>query len=102
MPDKTENDKFKAIVNNRSSSTYFPSFKAAEMVGISGRALSKITSSFMVIKSDGSKTNLGLSIKFEAKSLKVIEYSRKGKEDRHWEFSQKAIDLIRDYKVRER
>lgn len=67
------------------------------MVGISGRALSKITSSFMVITSDNQKTNLGLSLKFEAKALKVIDYSRK--EGRHWEFSEKAIDLIREYKV---
>lgn len=67
------------------------------MVGISGRALSKITSSFMVITSDNQKTNLGLSLKFEAKALKVIDYSRK--EGRHWEFSQKAVDLIKEYKV---
>jgi 5'-3' exoribonuclease 1 len=69
------------------------------MVGMSGRALSKITSSFLVITSDGQKTNLGLSLKFEAKALKVIDYSRK--EQRHWEFSEKAIDLIREYKVKD-
>jgi hypothetical protein len=67
------------------------------MVRLSGRALSKITSSFMVITSDGQKNNLGLSLKFEAKGLKVIDYSRK--DGRHWEFSQKAVQLIRDYKV---
>ena len=67
------------------------------MVGISGRALGKITSSFMVLTSDEQKTNLGLSIKFEAKALKVIDYSRK--EGRTWEYSEKAIQLIRDYKV---
>jgi GH18 family chitinase len=95
--DKAENEKFSAIVNSRKSGRYFPSFKAADMVGISGRALSKITSSFMVITSDNQKTNLGLSLKFEAKALKVIDYSRK--EGRHWEFSEKAVDLIREYKV---
>ena len=98
-PDKTENEQFKLIVNNRTSGTYYPSFKAAEIAGITGRALSKITSSFMVITSDGHKTNLGLSLKFEAKALKVIDYSRKA--GRYWEFSQKAIDLIREYKVRQ-
>ena len=67
------------------------------MLGMSGRALSKITSSFMVIGSDGQKTNLGLSLKFEAKALKVINYSRKN--GRHWEFSEKAVDLIWEYKV---
>ena len=65
---------------------------------MSGRALSKVMSSFMVLTSDSSKSNLGLSLKFEAKGLKVIEYSRK--DGRFWEFSDKAIQLIRDYKVR--
>ena len=67
------------------------------MVGLSGRALSKITSSFMVITGDGQKNNLGLSLKFEAKGLKVIDYSRK--DGRYWEFSEKAVDFIREYKV---
>ncbi|KAF8055536.1 exonuclease II, partial [Lyophyllum atratum] len=96
--DKAENDRFKAIVQSRQSSHYYPSFKAADMVGISGRALSKITSSFMVITSDNQKTNLGLSLKFEAKALKVIDYTRK--EGRHWEFSEKAVELIREYKAK--
>lgn len=94
--EKAENEKFKNIVVNRMSSRYFPSFKAADMVGLSGRAISKITSSFMVITSDGQKNNLGLSLKFEAKGLKVIDYSRK--DGRYWEFSEKAVDLIREYK----
>jgi hypothetical protein len=51
----------------------------------------------MILTSDGQKTNLGLSLKFEAKGLKVMDYSRK--EGRSWEFSDKAIDLIREYKV---
>lgn len=67
------------------------------MVGLSGRAVGKITSSFMVITSNGQKNNIGLSLKFEAKSLKVIDYSRK--DGRYWEFSDKAVTLIRDYKV---
>ncbi|KAG6873483.1 hypothetical protein C0995_015186 [Termitomyces sp. Mi166 len=95
--EKAEIDQFKAIVENRRSSRYFPSFKAADMLGISGRALSKITSSFMVITSDSQKSNLGLSLKFEAKALKVIDYTRK--DGRHWEYSEKAVELIRDYKA---
>lgn len=96
--DKAENEKFKEVVDARKSGTYYPSFKAAEMVGISGRALSKIASSFMVIMGDGSKINLGLSLKFEAKALKVVDYSRK--DGKHWEFSAKAVDLLREYRVR--
>lgn len=85
------------MVSNRTSLQYHPSFKAAEMLGLTGHALSKITASFMVLTADGQKNNLGLSLKFEAKSLKVIGYSRKN--GRFWEFSDKAIQLIREYKV---
>ena len=95
--EKEEIEKFKAIVNNRNVMQYYPSYRAAELVGVSGRALGKLTSSFMVVTSDGQKVNLGLSIKFEAKSMKVIDYSRK--EGRSWEYSQKALDLIVEYKV---
>ncbi|KAG6877497.1 hypothetical protein C0993_006599 [Termitomyces sp. T159_Od127] len=73
--EKAEIDQFKAVVESRRSARYFPSFKAADILKISGRALSKITSSFMVITSDNRKTNLGLSLKFEAKALKVIDYT---------------------------
>ena len=66
------------------------------MVGISSRALSRVTSSFMVL-SEGQKINLGLSLKFEAKSMKVLEYSRK--DGRNWEFSDQAVALIKEYKV---
>lgn len=43
------------------------------------------------------KINLGLSVKFEAKAQKVIDYSRKT--DRYWEFSQTTVALIKEYKV---
>ncbi|KAJ3538611.1 hypothetical protein NM688_g6492 [Phlebia brevispora] len=91
-----ENEKFKSIVAHRVSNKYYPSFKVAEMLNLAPIAVAKITSSFMVITSDGQKNNVGLSLKFEAKALKVIDYSRK--DGRHWEFSEKAIELIRDYK----
>ncbi|KAF9074552.1 XRN 5'-3' exonuclease N-terminus-domain-containing protein [Rhodocollybia butyracea] len=96
--DKTENSQFKAIVQETAgSSTYYPAFRAAEMLGLSSRGISKITSSFMVITSDNQKHNLGLSMKFEAKSLKVVDYSRK--DGRHWEFSDKAIKLLQEYQT---
>ncbi|KAF8808621.1 hypothetical protein BYT27DRAFT_7210614 [Phlegmacium glaucopus] len=94
--EKAETDKFKDVVVHRKTSRYYPSFKPAEMVGISGRALGKITSNFTVIMSDHQKNNLGLSLKYEAKALKVIDYS--GKEGRNWDYSEKAIELPREYK----
>jgi len=95
--EKAENVQFKAIADARSSGVYSPAFRVAQILGITGHALSKITSSHMVITSDHQKTNVGLSLKFEAKALKVVDYSRK--EGRQWEFSEKAIDLLKEYKV---
>ncbi|KAH9945091.1 exonuclease II [Epithele typhae] len=95
--EKEEKMKFRDIVGSREQNRYFPSYKVGEMLGISNKALSKITASFMVITSDGQKNNLGLSVKFEAKALKVVEYSRKN--DRFWEFSDKTIQLLHEYKV---
>ncbi|TFK65107.1 hypothetical protein BDN72DRAFT_773795 [Pluteus cervinus] len=95
--EKDEVEQFLKVVQDRKEDRYFPSFKAADRLGISGRALSKITSSFMVVNSDNQKTNLGLSLKFEAKALKVIDYSRK-QNTKYWEFSEKAIQLIKEYK----
>jgi hypothetical protein len=93
----TENDKFTQIALQRHETTYYPAFKVGQLLNLSGLAVAKITSSFMVLTSDGQKNNLGLSIKFEAKGMKVLEYSRK--DGRNWEFSEKALALIREYKV---
>ncbi|KAI0052258.1 hypothetical protein FA95DRAFT_1483852 [Auriscalpium vulgare] len=95
--DKTEKDLFKSIVTDRLPTKYYPSYTVADMLGISSRALSRITSSFMVLTTDNQKVNLGLSLKFEAKGMKVLDYSRK--ESRYWEFSDVAVDLIREYRV---
>ena len=76
---------------------YSPSFAVAKTLGLNPLALSKITSRFEVILDEG-KVNLGLNLKFEAKKLKVLGYSRRNQNG--WEFSQKAIDLIRQYMIK--
>ena len=62
---------------------------------MSGLALSKICSSLLVLFND-QRVNIGLNLKFEAKGQKVLGYSRKG--DAGWEYSQKAVDLIQEYR----
>jgi 5'-3' exoribonuclease 1 len=65
---------------------------------MSALALSKITSSLhMISRSHDQKINIGLCLKFESKSKKVLGYTRKS--DRGWEFSDKAIKLIKEYAV---
>jgi len=74
---------------------YIPSYQVARMLGFNPLVLSKITSSFSVMVGD-ERQNLGLNLKFEAKKLKVLGYSRK--RGNGWEFSEKAIALLREYR----
>ncbi|KAF8340315.1 uncharacterized protein EI90DRAFT_2905979 [Cantharellus anzutake] len=87
-------EKFTNIVRADAPGNYFRSGNAASMVGLSALALSRITSSLMVMTTDA-KVNIGLCLKFEARGRKVMDYSRKG--ERGWEFSYRAIQLIRQY-----
>ena len=76
---------------------YSPSFSVAKVLGLNPLVLSKLTSSFQV-NVDDIRVNLGLNLKFEAKKLKVLGYSKRGQTG--WEFSQKAIQLIRLYMMK--
>lgn len=98
--ERAENEKFTKIAKSQVSAKYYPAYTVADMLSISGLALSKITASLMIATSDDKKTNLGLNLKFEAKSMKVLNYTRKT--GRAWEFSEEAIKLIREYKVSRR
>lgn len=88
----------KEIVKNAEKTTkYTPSYNVARMLNLNALVLSKITSSFQV-SLDTERFNLGLNLKFEAKKLKVLGYSRRGPNG--WEFSQKAIDLLQQYMLK--
>ena len=76
---------------------YTPSYAVARMLSLNPLVLSKLTSAFQVILDEG-RVNLGLNLKFEAKKLKVLGYSRRN--DGGWEFSQKAIELIQQYMIK--
>ncbi|KIX09646.1 uncharacterized protein Z518_00727 [Rhinocladiella mackenziei CBS 650.93] len=79
-------------------SPYTPSYQIARSLNLNALALAKITSSFSVKVDDNTKANLGLNLKFEAKKLKVLGYSRKSESG--WEFSQAAIELIQQYMIK--
>lgn len=97
--DKMENGLFKHRLSQTGSTHYTPAHALTRQLRMSGLTLSKLTSSMMITAGNGDqKMNIGLNLKFEAKSLKVLGYSRKG--DGGWEFSQKAIDLIEEYKTK--
>ncbi|BGP46515.1 exonuclease II Exo2 [Rhodotorula kratochvilovae] len=95
--DKAENAIFKQRLASLKDAAYFPSHAVARMVGMSGLALSKITSSLLLYGSGDQRVNVGLNLKFEAKGQKVLGFSRKS-DSGAWEFSGKAVELIREYK----
>jgi 5'-3' exoribonuclease 1 len=78
-------------------SPYTPSYAVARSLNLNALALAKITSAFSV-KVNDTRVNLGLNLKFEAKKLKVLGYSRKSESG--WEFSHAAINLIQQYMIK--
>lgn len=84
----------KIVMNAERLTRYLPSYTVAKQLNLNGLVLSKLTSAFM-INSRGLKVNVGLNLKFEAKKLKVLGYSRKGESG--WEYSPKAVQLITSY-----
>ncbi|GAA5924119.1 hypothetical protein JCM10213_004497 [Rhodosporidiobolus nylandii] len=93
--DKQENGLFQHRLSQLRDAAYFPTYQISRTVGLSGLALSKLTSSLLLYHNDA-RVNVGLQLKYEAKSQKVLGYSRKS--ENGWEFSQKAIELIKEYK----
>ncbi|WVQ81858.1 hypothetical protein IAT38_003985 [Cryptococcus sp. DSM 104549] len=91
-----ENGHFLNVVSQRPTGIYYPSPQLCRRLGLSALALSRITSTLLVQLSDGSKTNIGLSLKFESKGLKVLGYSRRN--DRGWEFSERTARVLEEYK----
>ncbi|KAM4056236.1 5'-3' exoribonuclease [Hirsutella rhossiliensis] len=93
-----EPDFAKSLIRQAESrNPYTPSFAVAKQLRMHPLVLSKITSSYQVTNSAGLKLNLGLNLKFEARKLKVLGYSRKSTSG--WEFSALAVKLIADYVV---
>ncbi|KNE61402.1 hypothetical protein AMAG_06232 [Allomyces macrogynus ATCC 38327] len=80
---------------------YKPSYMAARLLNMSGMALAKLTSSLHVVMTtcpgSDTKWNLGLQMKFDAKGFKILGYTQKV--NATWEYSNQAIDLIRDFKT---
>ncbi|KAJ3567755.1 hypothetical protein NP233_g6149 [Leucocoprinus birnbaumii] len=96
---KSDINRLKRIAKTQTSPKYLPSYKVSALLRISPLALSKITSSFPVtIMPNQEKVNIGLDMKFERKGLMVAGYTRK--DGRHWEYSDKAIELLQAYKAK--
>ncbi|KAJ1813229.1 exonuclease II Exo2, partial [Coemansia sp. RSA 2598] len=80
---------------------YRPSYVVAREIGMSPLLLSRITSKMTIMDTtksgDAARLHIGLDLKFEAKRLKVIGYTKRGPNG--WLFSDRAVDLISRYKA---
>lgn len=86
-----ENMLMRKLVGERAAETYVPAAQVAHRLKISSIVLSRITSS-MLVQVDRKRRNLGLNLKFEAKSRKVLGYTQRT--SLGWEYSERAIALI--------
>jgi hypothetical protein len=85
------------VVGEEQSNPYEPAWKISKKIRMSAFTLSRITSN-LIIDAGRKKLNIGLRLKFESKGLKVLGYSEKT--DKGWEFSPKAIQLVREYQLK--
>ncbi|ODO06774.1 hypothetical protein I350_04133 [Cryptococcus amylolentus CBS 6273] len=92
-----DNLAFRDLATQRPSSKWWPSPTLSRRLGISALALSRITSTLLVQLEDGSKTNIGLPLKFESRGLKVLGFTKRN--DRGWEYSEKAAQVLQEYKA---
>lgn len=93
--DAQELQGFAQLNAKRSKALYYPSPHVSKQLRIGALTLSKITSGLMIDQANGQRTNVGLNLKFEARGQKVLGYAQRN--ERGWEYSQKAIDLLKEY-----
>jgi 5'-3' exoribonuclease 1 len=75
---------------------YQPGHQIARELNISSLVLSKIMSSLSIMDANGQRLNIGLNLKFDSRSEKVLGYSRKNPAG-YWEYSSAAFALIAEY-----
>jgi 5'-3' exoribonuclease 1 len=73
---------------------YIQQSQASKSMSVDSLFFSRITSSYSV-ENGGQRVDVGLNLKFDSRRLKVIGYTRKGL--RGWEYSEKAMNLIKQY-----
>lgn len=84
-----------AAVREKHALRYHSSQDAARILKIHPRFFSKFTSRMMVSNAAGERKTVGVNLKSVKKGLKTLGYSRTN--GTYWEFSDIAINLVREY-----
>lgn len=77
---------------------YEPSGAIARRLGVSARALGKVTGNFYVEEGDD-KYDVGLCVKHGGRGMCVPDYVQPAPDDRGWLFSPALVQILADYKV---
>jgi len=89
--------------NSEDEGPYISLQDAARSLNIPLSLFSRLTASIMVKDSSGDRVNIGLNLKFSKQNQKVLGYTRRksgnSQGDGKWEFSQKALSLLYDFKL---
>lgn len=91
-------------MHGRIQGSYMNAYQTAGMIGINNNVLSRITGTVLMIAgmkrqvSDGtSKINIGLQLKFPKQNEELVGYTKK---ENAWFYSEKVVDLVREYYTR--
>lgn len=78
---------------------YEPSGVIARRLGVSPRAVGKVTGNFYVEEGE-EKYDVGLCVKHGGRGMCVPDYVQPAPDDRGWLFSPALVQILADYKVR--
>lgn len=91
-------------LNQKSKGAYMNSYNASSQVGISENVFNRITGSVLVIAGmkrqvaeNQSRHNIGLQMKFTKTNEELIGFTKR---DRIWLYSNKTVEVVRDYVAR--
>lgn len=97
-PQGEPNFGLQAAVREKQALRYHSTQDASRILHIHPRFFSKFTSRMMVLNSAGERKTVGINLKSVKKGLKTLGYSRTN--GTYWEFSDIAINVIREYMQR--
>ncbi|KAJ8021757.1 5'-3' exoribonuclease 1 [Holothuria leucospilota] len=90
---------------------YYPAHVLAKKLAVSSHLVSRITGTIFISKGpppstgvdqdikSGSRINVGLNLKFNKTSEEVPGYTKKFEEGTSWQYSNKLLDVLREYVV---
>ncbi|XP_033113698.1 5'-3' exoribonuclease 1-like [Anneissia japonica] len=89
---------FQSIISRQQNyeQQYFPGYRMAQRLGVTGFVLSRITGSVFVVADGGRRLNVGLNLKFNRTNQEIPGFSRKDTEQ-GWTYSSQVQQILVQY-----